>query len=98
MANSPKGVLGGGGDRSSAHDGVPFFLKLDDGESVLWWSSGSSNTTSNFPLVSSSSSSASIAVSVAEISARQWRLGQRRQLSLGLKYARYRALFIGDFG
>jgi hypothetical protein len=33
-----------------------------------------------------------------EISARQRRLGQRRQLGLGPKYARYRALFIGVFG
>jgi hypothetical protein len=64
--NSPKGVLGGGGDRSSARDGVPFFLKLDYGESVLRWSSGSSKTTSIFPLVSSSSSSASIAASGCE--------------------------------
>jgi hypothetical protein len=56
MANSPKGVFSGGGDRSSARDGVPFFLKLGDGESVLWWSSDSSKTMSNFPFVSSSSS------------------------------------------
>jgi hypothetical protein len=56
MANSPKGVLGGGGDRSSVCDGVSFFLKLDDDESVLQWSSGLSKTTSNFSLVSSSSS------------------------------------------
>jgi hypothetical protein len=48
--------LGGGGDRSSKRDGVPFFLKLDNGESVLRWSSGSSKTISSFPLVSSSSS------------------------------------------
>jgi hypothetical protein len=48
--------LGGGGDRSNARDGVPFFLKLDDGESVLRWSSGSSKTTTSFPFVSSSSS------------------------------------------
>jgi hypothetical protein len=56
MGNSPKGILGGDGDWSSARDGVPFFLKLGDGEGVLWWSSGSSKTTSSFPLVSSSSS------------------------------------------
>jgi hypothetical protein len=56
MANSPKGILGGSGDRSSACDEVPFFLKLGDGESVLRWSFGSSKTTSSFPLVSSSSS------------------------------------------
>jgi hypothetical protein len=31
----------------------------------------------------------------AEISTRQWRLGQRRRLSLGPNFARYRALFIG---
>jgi hypothetical protein len=54
---------GDGGDRSSAHDRVPFFLKLGDGESVLRWSSGSSKTTSSFPLVSSSPSYASIAAS-----------------------------------
>ncbi len=54
MMNSPKGVLGGGSDWSSARDGVPFFLKLGDGESILRWSSGSSKTTSSFPLVSSS--------------------------------------------
>jgi hypothetical protein len=54
--NSPKGILGGSDDWSSAHDGVPFFLKLGDGESVLRWSFGSSKTTSSFPLVSSSSS------------------------------------------
>jgi hypothetical protein len=35
---------------------------------------------------------------VAEIGVPQRRLGQRRRLSLGPKYARYRALFIGDFG
>jgi hypothetical protein len=56
VANSPKGILGGGGDWSSARDEVSFFLKLYDGESVLQWSSGSSKTTSSFPLVSSSSS------------------------------------------
>jgi hypothetical protein len=56
LANSPKGLLGGGGDRSSACDGVPFFLKLNDGESILRWSSGSSKTTSSFPLVYASSS------------------------------------------
>jgi hypothetical protein len=56
MANSPKGILGDGGDRSSARNRVPFFLKLDDGESILRWISGSSKTTSSFPLVSSSSS------------------------------------------
>jgi hypothetical protein len=55
MANSPKGILGGGGDWSSARDGVSFFLKLSDGESVLRWSSGSSRNTISFPLVSSSS-------------------------------------------
>jgi hypothetical protein len=56
MVKSPKGIFGGCGDQSSAHDGVPFFLKLSNGESVLRWSSGSSKTTSSFPLVSSSSS------------------------------------------
>jgi hypothetical protein len=56
MVNSPKGILGGGGDRSSAFDGVPFFLKLGDSESILRWSSSSSKTTNSFPLVSSSSS------------------------------------------
>jgi hypothetical protein len=55
-ANSPKRVLGGGGDQSSARDGVPFFLKIGDGESILRWSSDSSKTMSSFPLVSSSSS------------------------------------------
>jgi hypothetical protein len=35
---------------------------------------------------------------VTEIGARQRRLGQRQWLDLGLKYARYRALFIGGFG
>jgi hypothetical protein len=40
MTNSPRGILGGGGDWSSARDGVPFFLKLDDGEGVLQRSSG----------------------------------------------------------
>jgi hypothetical protein len=49
-------------DRSSARNGVPFFLKLSDSESVLGWSSGSSKTTSSFLLVSSNSSKASIAV------------------------------------
>jgi hypothetical protein len=34
---------------------------------------------------------------VAEIGARQRRLGQRRWFSLGPKYAQYRALFIGAF-
>jgi hypothetical protein len=61
--NSPRGILGGGGDRSSACDGVPFFLKLGDGEGILRGSFGSSKTSSSFPLVSSSSSWASIAVS-----------------------------------
>jgi hypothetical protein len=63
MANSPRGILGGGGDQSSACDGVPFFLKHDDGEGVLQRSSSSSKTSSSFPLVSSSSSWASIAAS-----------------------------------
>jgi hypothetical protein len=48
--------MGGGGDRPSARDGVPFFLKLFDGESILRWSSGLSKTANNFPLASSSSS------------------------------------------
>jgi hypothetical protein len=61
--NSPKGILGGSDDRSSARDGVSFFLKLGDCESVLRWGSGSSKTTSSFPLVSSSSSKASIVMS-----------------------------------
>jgi hypothetical protein len=56
MANSPEGILGGDGDRSSACDRVPFFLKLGDGKSVLRWSFGSSKSTSSFALVSSSSS------------------------------------------
>jgi hypothetical protein len=54
--NSPRWILGGGGDRSNVRDGVPFFLKLDDSEGVLRRSSGSSKTSSSFPLVSSSSS------------------------------------------
>jgi hypothetical protein len=61
--NSPRGILGSGGDRSTACDGVPFFLKLDDGEGVLRRSSSSSKTSSSFPLVSSSSSWTSIAAS-----------------------------------
>jgi hypothetical protein len=61
--SSPKGILGGGNDRSSVRDGVPFFLKLGDGESVLRWSSGLSKTTTSFPLVSLRSSYASIATS-----------------------------------
>jgi hypothetical protein len=56
MANSPKGILGGGGDRSSVRDRVLFFLKLSDGEGILRRSSGWSKTNSSFPLVSSSSS------------------------------------------
>jgi hypothetical protein len=56
MANSLRGILGGDDDRSNARDGVPFFLKLDNGEGVLRWSSSSSKTSSSFPLVSSSSS------------------------------------------
>jgi hypothetical protein len=54
--NKPKGILGGGGDQSYVHDGVPVFHKLGDSEGVLRWSFGSSKTTSSFPLVSSSSS------------------------------------------
>jgi hypothetical protein len=61
--NSPRGILGGGGDRSSARDRVPFFLRLGDGEGILRWSSSLSKTSNNFPLDSSSSSWASIAVS-----------------------------------
>jgi hypothetical protein len=61
MANSPKGILGSGSDRSSTRGGEHFFLKLGDCESVLWWSSSLSKTTSSFTLVSSSSSLASIA-------------------------------------
>jgi hypothetical protein len=56
MTNSPKVILGGGGGQSSARNEVPFFLKIGDGEGVLRWSSGSSKTTSSFPLISSSSS------------------------------------------
>jgi hypothetical protein len=62
-ANSPRGILGSSGDQSSEHDGVPFFLKLGDGDVVLRQSSGSSNTSSSFPLVSSSASWTSIAMS-----------------------------------
>jgi hypothetical protein len=50
--NMKAGFLSGGGDQSSAHEGVSFFLKLGDIESILRWSSGSSNTMSIFPLVS----------------------------------------------
>jgi hypothetical protein len=56
MANSPRGILGGSDDRSSARNRVPFFLKLNDDEGDLRWISGSSKTSSSFPLVSSSSS------------------------------------------
>jgi hypothetical protein len=56
MVNSPRGILGGGGDRSSARDGVPFFLKLSDGEGIVRRSAVSSKASSNFPLVSTSSS------------------------------------------
>jgi hypothetical protein len=56
MVNSPKRILCGGGDWSSERFGAPFLLKFRDGESILRWSSGSSKTTSSFPLVSSSSS------------------------------------------
>jgi hypothetical protein len=61
--NSPRGILGSGGDRSSARDRVPFFLRLSDGEGVLQWSSSLSKTSNSFPLDSSSSSWASIAAS-----------------------------------
>jgi hypothetical protein len=61
--NSPRGILGGGGDQSSVRDRVPFFLKLGDNEGIFRQSSGSSKTSSSFPLVSSSSSYASIATS-----------------------------------
>jgi hypothetical protein len=61
--NSPRGILGSGENRSSAHNGVPFFLKLGNGEGILRWSSNSSKTSSSFPMVSSSSSWTSIAVS-----------------------------------
>jgi hypothetical protein len=70
MVNSCRENLGGGGDRSSARDGVPFFLKLSDGEGVLRRSSGSSKTSNSFPLVSSSSSWTSIAASGGRI----WRV------------------------
>jgi hypothetical protein len=56
MVNSPMGILGGGGDRSSVRDRVPFFLMFSDSESILLWSSDSCKTTSSFLLVSSSSS------------------------------------------
>jgi hypothetical protein len=48
--------MGGGGDRSSARNGVPFFLKLGDSKGILQRSFGSSKTSSSFPLVSLSSS------------------------------------------
>jgi hypothetical protein len=67
MVNSPRGILGSGDDWISACDKVPFFLKLGDGEGVLRRSSGSSKTSSSFPLVSSSSSWTLIAASGSEI-------------------------------
>jgi hypothetical protein len=48
--------MGGGGDWSSARDGVPFFLKLGDSKGILQRSSGSSKTSTSFPFVSLSSS------------------------------------------
>jgi hypothetical protein len=54
--NSLRGVLGTDVYRSGVQDGVPFFLKLGDGEGVLQRSSNSSKTSSSFPLVSLTSS------------------------------------------
>jgi hypothetical protein len=68
-ANSPRVIRGGSDDRSSARDGEPVFLKLGDTEGVLRWNSGSSKTSSSFPLVSSSSSWTSIVASAAEFGA-----------------------------
>jgi hypothetical protein len=48
---------------------------------------------STFPWSSQAPPRLTLRRAVAEIGARQWRLGQRWRLSLGPKYARYRALF-----
>jgi hypothetical protein len=98
MANTPKGILGGCGDQSSARDGVPFFSI----SATVRASSSGAPARPRPPAASPWSPQTPPRLQLwwtaTEIDARQWRLGQRRWLSLGPKYARYRALFIGVFG
>jgi hypothetical protein len=54
MANSPKGVLGGGVDRSSARDGGRLALIFGNGGSSRWGLSGDKKQSYGFPTTSSS--------------------------------------------
>jgi hypothetical protein len=66
-----------------------------DGGGSTWGSSGYKKTMESFAKTSSSSSQLQLWWAAAEDDAWQRWLGQRRRLSLGPKYAWYRALFIG---
>jgi hypothetical protein len=98
MMNSPKGVLGGGGDRSSACEGYP----SSSGSVTVRASSGGAPAHPRPRAASPWSPQApprlQLRRAVVEIGAQQRRLGQRWWLSLDPKYACYRALFIGFFG
>jgi hypothetical protein len=54
MTNSPKGILGGGGDRSSAHDGGWLALIFSDGGSARWGLSDDKKQSYDFHMASSS--------------------------------------------
>jgi hypothetical protein len=63
MMNSPKGVLGGGGDRGSECDGARLAPIFDDGGSSQWGLSGDKKQSYGSLGTSSSLSEASIAMS-----------------------------------
>jgi hypothetical protein len=69
-----------------------------DGDDSTWGSFGYKKMMGSFAKTSSSSSRLQLRRAAMEDGARQRRLGQRQQLGLGPKYARYRALFIVVFG
>jgi hypothetical protein len=54
MVNSPKGVLGGGGDRSSVHDGGRLAPIFGDDGSSQWRLSGDKKQFYGFLVTSSS--------------------------------------------
>jgi hypothetical protein len=97
--DSPKGFLGGGGDRSSARDGG---VLLSQPPTMVRASSGGAPTHPRPRAASPCSPQPpprlQLRWAMVKIGARQRWLGQRRRLSLGPKSARYRALFIGVFG
>jgi hypothetical protein len=73
-------------------------LDSGDGGDSMWGSFSYKKMTGSFAKMSSSSSRLQLRRAAAEDGVQQRWIGQRQWLSLGPKYTRYRALFIGGFG